>query len=140
MIEVSGLPAAPGRELAIAVLGCVQTLGGQVVFLDEAEDFAPVVVKVACLGRGPYLVLVERPGDPAKGRTRRFTGYWTDKIGQPDVLKLDPDQALFVLSEKAFYRPADWRLDPIVDPRLWFNEVLTVLHAALAPSVLAMDH
>ena len=75
-------------------------------------------------GRGPHLVLVERPGDHAKAKPRRVTGYFVDKAERPDVLKLDPDRALFVLAESGFYVPADWELDLNQDSWRWFNATL----------------
>jgi len=90
-------------------------------------------VKLASLGRGPYVALVERPGDHAKGKTRHFTAYFIEKVDWRDVLKLDPERALFILSETGFYRPADWRLDFPVDPELWFSPVMRAIHQALEP-------
>ena len=41
--------------------------------------------------------------------------------------------ALFVLSEKGFYTPAEWGLTLLRDPNEWFNATLTTLYAALKP-------
>jgi hypothetical protein len=46
---------------------------------------------------------------------------------------LDPDQALFVLSERGFYRPPDWDLAVLTEPRRWYNLTMMALWAALEP-------
>jgi len=119
------LPAECVRELTIAVLGAMNALGGEMMFLDEDDDFAPGVVRLARIA--PWLVLCERPGDRAKGKPRRYTAYQVAAAEPGQPFKLDPDRALFVLSEKGFYAPAYWDLTLLQDPRLG------ALLAALAP-------
>jgi len=103
------------------------------MFLDEADDFAPAVVKAACLGRGPHLILIKRPGDHAKAKPRRFTAYQIDAPAPGQWLRLDPYRVLFIPHEKGFYTPPDWHLELLQDARLWFNQTLMALHAALEP-------
>jgi hypothetical protein len=78
-------------------------------------------------------VLCERPGDRAKGKPHRFTGYLTDGVVPGSPFRLDPDQALFVLSERGFYRPPDWDLAVLTEPRRWYNLTMMALWAALEP-------
>jgi len=129
MIDASDLlPPSCARELQIAVMGCMHALGGEAMFCDEDDDFEPGTVRLARIGD---LVLVERLGDRAKGKPRRFTAYQVDP-GEPGVpFRLDPDAALFVLSEAGFYTPPDWELTLLHDPHEWFNETLIALHVAL---------
>jgi len=47
-------------------------------------------------------------------------------------VKLDPDRALLVLAETNFYTAADWRLDLLVDPAVWFSGVMAAINDALA--------
>lgn len=49
------------------------------------------------------------------------------------TFKLDPERALFVLHERGFYRPPDWRLQLIHDPQVWFSATLAAIHQALEP-------
>jgi len=51
MTEASALPAECGRELQIAVITCMRTLGGEVMLLDEVDDFAPGVARLVRIGR-----------------------------------------------------------------------------------------
>jgi len=122
------LPQGCARELQIAVPGCMKAPGGETMFLDEDDDFAPGVVKLAVIR--PRLAIVERPGERAKGKPRRFTAYQIAEM-PCTPFKLDPDRALFVLSEQGFYTPPDWSLTLLRDPREWFNATLTTLDAAL---------
>ena len=54
------------------------------------------------------LALVERPGDRAQGKPQRITAYVTDGSEPGQAFKLDPDRALFVISEQGFWTPPDW--------------------------------
>jgi hypothetical protein len=120
-----------GIWLQLSIIAAVEKLGGEVMFLDEADDFAPALVKIACLGRGPHLVLIKRPGDHAKAKPRRFTAYQIDAPAPGQWLRLDPDRVLFVPTKKASTRR--WQGPPARYARLWFNQTLTALHAALEP-------
>jgi hypothetical protein len=134
MTETSAvLPPECARELQIAVMGCMRALGGEALMLaDDVEDDL-VLIKLARIGS--RLVLCERPGDRAKGKPHRFTGYLTDEVVPGRPFRLDPDRALFVLSERGFYRPPDWHLTALADPRCWYNDLMQTLWAALAPAL-----
>jgi len=136
----SEMPPACARELQIAVLGCMQMLGGEAMFLDEDDDFAPGAVRLARIGpmrSGLALVLCERPGDRAKGKPRRFTMYEVAETEPGVPFKLDPAAVLFILAEQGFWTPPDWSLTCLIDPRAWFNETMTALWAALEPVLSA---
>jgi hypothetical protein len=125
------LPPACGRALQIAVMGCMQMLGGEALMLaDEVEDDL-VLIKLARIGS--QLVLCERPGEPAKGKPHRFTMYSVAEIEPGKPFKLDPDAALFVMAEQGFYAPPDWEVTLLHDPRLWYNPTMNALWAALKP-------
>ena len=86
----------------------------------------------------PRLAIVERPGDRTKGKPHRYTAYQVADVEPGRPFKLDPDSALFVLSEKGFYVAADWDLTLLRDPRAWFNATLTTFYAALEPLLPAV--
>lgn len=71
--------------LQLSLMAAVKQLSREVMLVDEAEDFEPTVVKVASLGRGPHLVLVERTGDHARAKPRRFAWYFVDKIARREA-------------------------------------------------------
>jgi hypothetical protein len=130
------LPAAFGRALSFAVLAATKQLGSDAIMVvdDEEDDIA--IIRIARIGS--RMVLVERPGDQVKSKPRRLTAYDIDAPERGGFFKLDPDRALFVLSELGFYRPPDWQFTLPSDPRLWFNATLVALHAALAPVLQAV--
>lgn len=129
-LEQPALPPACARELQIAVLGAMKFLADDVMHIDE--DGAPDVARLARIS--PSLVIVERPGDRARPKPHRFTCYRTDGRVEAGVpFRLDPDRALFVLHVVGFYRPADWTLSVLKDPRIWYNVTLLALYAALRP-------
>jgi len=78
-------------------------------------------------------VIVERYGDPAKGKPHRFTAYRVKKRKPGELFQLDPRCALFVLHETGLYSPPDWHLECIHDARAWFNTVMVEIHLALEP-------
>jgi hypothetical protein len=102
-------------------------LGGERMEIDEDDDVA--LIKVARLSK--TLAIVERPGNPAKGKPHRFTAYRVDEAEPGEWFKLDPARALFLLHARGFYSPADWHLELIEDPRNWLNEMMAAIDAAL---------
>jgi hypothetical protein len=131
MTKRPDLPAECVRELTIAVLGCMKALGGEAMLI--GEDGEPSLIKLARIK--PRLVLAERPGDQATSRPRRITMYRTAGLTPGEPFKLDPDAALFILHKKGFYRPPDWHLTALADPRCWYNDLMQTLWAALAPAL-----
>jgi hypothetical protein len=75
-------------------------------------------------------VIVERPGDKAKGKRHRFTAYRVDATKRGVLFRLDPAHVLFALHETGFYSPPDWHLQLMRDPHEWFNETIAAIHAA----------
>ena len=130
-VTASVLPPECGRELMVATLAAVRQLGGEAMFLDEDDDFAPGVVRLARIAL--WLVLCERPGDRATGKPRRITAYQVAETEPGVPFKLDPEAALFVLHEQGFYRPPDWSLTLLHDPREWFNLMMQALWTVLEP-------
>jgi hypothetical protein len=125
------------RELTVALLAAMKALGGEALMLaDDVEDDL-VLIKLARIGS--QMVLCERPGDQAKGKPHRFTLYLTDEVVPGRPFRLDPDRALFVLSERGFYRPPDWTLSVLIPPERWYNDLMQTLWAALAPVLPALE-
>ena len=92
-----------------------------------ARSCSPLaLIRLARIGR---LAL----GDRAQGKPQLFTAYVTDGSEPGQAFKLDPDRALFVISEQGFWTPPDWDLTRLQEPRLWFNATLPARYAALAP-------
>ena len=129
MSDETVLPAECGRQLGLAVLAVMKMLGKESMQVDEDDDVG--LIKLARVGSG--LVIVERYGDPAKGKPHRYTCYRIAEAKPGGLFKLDPDAVLFVLHEQGFYSPPDWELDCIIDPRAWFNTVMVEIHLALEP-------
>jgi hypothetical protein len=123
------LPPACACEQQIAMMACMQTLGGETIFVDEEEDFAPGVVRLAWIGR----LALERAGDRETSSSHRFTAYLTDESEPGRPFRLDPDRALFILSEQGFCAPSDWQLTLLHDPRHWYDASMLALWSALKP-------
>jgi hypothetical protein len=130
------LPPQCVRELTVATLGCMQALGGEAMLI--GEDGEPSLIRLARIK--PRLVLTERPGDHATSRPRRITMYRTAELTPGEPFKLGPDAALFILHEKGFYRPPDWHLIVLEDPRRWYNATMLTLWAALEPVLATLGH
>jgi hypothetical protein len=127
--EQPALPLEFGRHLGRACIAVMKHLGGETVQVDEDDDVS--LIKLARVNS--QLVIVERPGDPAKGRLHRYTAYRYEEPEPGEPFKLDPKCVLFVLSEEHFASPPDWRLQLVEDPHSWFNWVTAAIHEALAP-------
>ncbi len=48
---MSDLPAGCARSLGIALLGCMNTIGSDAMFLDQEHSFAPDMLKIARVSR-----------------------------------------------------------------------------------------
>jgi hypothetical protein len=87
-------------------------------------------------GRTCYSASIRATGQ--KSKPRRFTAYEVAESDPAKLFRLAPENALFVLSEKGFYAPADWTLTLIRDPASWYNATMTALWAALEPLLAAV--
>jgi hypothetical protein len=143
------LPQEVARQLASAALAVVKQLGVDSVELDAHDRLRLTRLARVATALG-MVTLIERAADPAEreadGALRRFTAYLADADDDAavdgddsgesrDPFALRPKRAMFALVERhsAQAGPADWHLQLLMPPELWYNATVAALFATLEP-------